>query len=310
MRSAACSPLTAAPTLRANLFGALVGLRTKVADRAEVGDAMRRRQDDDTKQALAENAAALVRAELQAQAGANPNYRRALASAGDEVPVPVDATPELRLVLDASNATTKAVVAESGTWTEDRRGREWEAKWTAEWNARFDEEWGVAYSRPLKLALQGAGTMQKGYRRVGVAALGAAVVIAALFAWIDGPEGTPGAGALAGSVGGAIGLLGIGLYGGAQAIERVLEFTVGRWAFKDTPGREMDRALIMLGCGILVGCLVAVLLDAGLLGQVASGDPADSWFHGADILITGLAIGGGAKPLHDLLTWIRLPKPP
>jgi hypothetical protein len=31
----------------------------------------------------------------------------------------------------------------------------------------------------------------------------------------------------------------------------------------------------------------------------------DRSFLWADAMITGLAIGGGAKPVHDLLTWIR-----
>ncbi|MET0144536.1 MAG: S8 family serine peptidase [Ilumatobacteraceae bacterium] len=269
--------------LRANAFRGLLALRSKLEVSRDMGASIRLGQDQATRDRMAANAGALVRAEMQAHAGANPNYRRALASATDQLPVPKDATPELQMVVDESNRTARAV-ASGSTW---------------------DAEWGVGLSRPLLLALQGAGTMRKGYRRVGVIALLVAVAIAAVYAWWD----TPGSDRSIGAVGGAVGLLGIGLYGGALAIERVLEFTIGRWAFKDTPGREMDRALILLGCGILLGCLVTIVLDAGLLAQVASSDPDDRWFHGADILVTALAIGGGAKPIHDLLTWIKLPRP-
>ncbi len=226
------------------------------------------------RQRAATTAGTLLGAELRAHAGANPNFRRALASATDEIPVPAEASPELRLVATETNR---------------------------EPGADMPADWGVGLSRPLKQALLGNGSMRRGFRSVGMIAL--AATVAAIWLFYDaGPDGAPGA------VTTAIGALGIGLYGGAQAIERLLELTVGRWAFKNVPGREMDRALILLGIGIFLGALASITLDTGLLSLVAQTTPDDPWFHRADVLVTALAIGGGAKPLHDLMTRISVAK--
>ena len=221
-------------------------------------------------------ASKLLGAELRAHAAGNANFRRALASATDTLPVPVGATPELELVMDETNR-------------EPGEG--------------LPEDWGVGLSRPLRLALHGVGSMRRGYRSVGLAAL---VITVLLVVLLDDPATTPTTSPL--ETGGVLALLGIGLFGSAQAIERLLEFTVGRWAFKDVPGREIDRALILLGCGFLLGAAAAMILDLGLLDMVTSAHPDDATFRKADVLVTALAIGGGAKPLHDLLTRIQIGK--
>jgi CRP-like cAMP-binding protein len=53
--------------------------------------------------------------------------------------------------------------------------------------------------------------------------------------------------------------------------------------------------------------LASLLLRFGILRDVSDPTawPGDRPFLWADAMVTGLAIGGGAKPVHDLLTWIR-----
>jgi hypothetical protein len=221
-------------------------------------------------------AAKLLAAELRSHAGANPSFRRALSSAIDTLPVPAGATPELELVMEETNR-------EPGD--------------------RLPADWGVGLSRPLRQALHGVGSMRRGFRSVGVAALLLAVVLVVLL-----DDTSAELRELVSGTAPGLALLGLGLYGSAQAIERLLEFTVGRWAFKDVPGREMDRALILLGCGVLIGAIASMVLDLGLLGQVAAEHTDDGVFRKADVVVTALAIGGGAKPIHDLLTRIKIGK--
>jgi hypothetical protein len=64
----------------------------------------------------------------------------------------------------------------------------------------------------------------------------------------------------------------------------------------------------LLGCGFVVGGAGAMVLDLGLLDMVTNTHPGDATFRKADVLVTALAIGGGAKPLHDLLTRIQIGK--
>jgi hypothetical protein len=169
----------------------------------------------------------------------------------------------------------------------------------------LSDDWGVGLSLPLRRALQGVGNVSRGYRWIGMVGLAAAAFAAIILYSSFSVDTTHVSSTLAG-LGGTLSLLGIGIYGGAQAIERMLEFTVGRWAFKDTPGREADRALIMLGAGMLLGTLGAVVLKIGLLTQISSVHPPGNWFGRADTFVTGMAMGGGAKPVHDLLTRIRV----
>jgi subtilisin family serine protease len=251
----------------AGLLGALKPPRRSTAD------------DSESLAVAQDQAESLLGAELAAHSGANPNFRRAMAAAPTQLPIPDRATPELRLVLDETNRALAA-----GTLSDD---------------------WGVGLSLPLRRALQGVGNVSRGYRWIGMVGLAAAAFAAIIFYSSFSVDTTHVSSTLAG-LGGTLSLLGIGIYGGAQAIERMLEFTVGRWAFKDTPGREADRALIMLGAGMLIGTLAAVVLKIGLLTQIASVHPPGNWFGRADTFVTGMAMGGGAKPVHDLLTRIRI----
>ena len=230
----------------------------------------------------------LMSAELREHRRADPQFMRALVeSNGGEIPIPAGATDELRCVLDEHHNAPPGEVGQN-------------------------------FSAGLRKAFRGEARVQHGYRWIGVVALGLAVVVAIVWVRRCGAVDSVDAGGDGGntpnpgfsdfsSLAGAVGLIGIGVYGAAQGIERLLEFTIGRWAFRDVPGREADRALILLGAGVLLGTLASLVLRFGILRDVS--DPTawrgDDPFGWADAMITGLAIGGGAKPVHDLLTWIR-----
>jgi len=199
--------------------------------------------------------------------------------------VPAGATPELARVL-ATSSDDAARVAANRKLTE----------------TPLQDDWGVGFSKPLKRALQGQADAARSWRWVGIAGLLAAVLLAATLGRDEAQLLRFGPGLV-----GLISFLTIGVYAIAQAIERLLEFTVSRVVFRDVPGREADRALILLGIGIALGVIAAVAFDVGLIATVAVTSPEGSWDEAMDALVTGLAVGGGAKPVHDLLTRIRLP---
>jgi hypothetical protein len=104
-----------------------------------------------------------------------------------------------------------------------------------------------------------------------------------------------------------VGFITLGVYAVAQGIERLLELTVARVVYRGVPGREADRVLILLGVGVVLGVGAAITFDVGLIATIAESKPDGAWDEGMDAMVTGLAVGGGAKPVHDLLTRIRLP---
>ncbi len=61
-----------------------------------------------------------------------------------------------------------------------------------------------------------------------------------------------------------------------------------------------------------ISLLICGVLGLGLLEAVATVEPADSaWkdvFSAVDVLVTGLAVGAGTKPLHDLISRIEKSK--
>lgn len=203
-----------------------------------------------------------------------------------DLPVPAGATPELSTVLASSSAAA-------------RRAAEQELS-----TADLDDKWGVGFSSALRDALHGRAETVKGRRYIGVIALGVAIAIAVVAGFadrsLDDLDFTAGFASL-------IGFFAIGVYAVAQGIERLLEFTVARLVYRGVPGREADRALILLGVGIVLGVGAAVTFDVGLIATIAESKPEGAWDEGMDAMVTGLAVGGGAKPVHDLLTRIRLP---
>lgn len=92
-----------------------------------------------------------------------------------------------------------------------------------------------------------------------------------------------------------------GFYVVAQAVERVLEFVL-------PPGEgsaqaKADRVVVVGGLATVLGIALSLALGLYFLRAVQIQTPA-TWL---DVLITGLVIGGGTKPLHDLITRIEKP---
>jgi hypothetical protein len=54
--------------------------------------------------------------------------------------------------------------------------------------------------------------------------------------------------------------------------------------------------------------LVCGALGLGLIEAVASVEGGDAWFQRVDLIVTGLAIGAGTKPLHDLISRLEKSK--
>lgn len=160
-----------------------------------------------------------------------------------------------------------------------------------------------AKSKELRKALRGNATVRGRYRWFGLFLLILSVAASiGLAAWYDGGDALRFATSTT--------VLITGFYIAAQALERVTEYTVGRIAFNDQPNRQTERALILLGATVLLGCLFAGLTGFRLLdllaGDAASEFDEDTWSRSTNVLVTGLAIAGGTKPLHDLLTRIRV----
>lgn len=70
-----------------------------------------------------------------------------------------------------------------------------------------------------------------------------------------------------------------------------------------------DRAILFWAIATVASLLVCGLLELGLIQSIANvtGDSGDvpRWFQYADVVITGIAIGAGTKPLHDLIAFIQ-----
>jgi hypothetical protein len=77
---------------------------------------------------------------------------------------------------------------------------------------------------------------------------------------------------------------------------------------------KAHRALIFWAWATILALLVCGVLELGLIQTIAhvTGTGADekvpSWFVGLDVVITGIAIGSGTKPLHDTITFIQASK--
>jgi len=99
-----------------------------------------------------------------------------------------------------------------------------------------------------------------------------------------------------------------GFAAAAVIVERVLELLspfVPWWA-PPTPRVEQkkaDRGYAMIGIATLLGVLASAA--CGLYFGHAIGMSLSRW---ADILLTGLAIGGGAKGLHEVLKSLQKAK--
>ena len=102
-----------------------------------------------------------------------------------------------------------------------------------------------------------------------------------------------------------------GFYVAAQVIERLLEVVSPLLPFWPPPlsndpavkaaHTKADRAAVVLGLATLAG--VAASCGFGLYFLAAIGMTSVS--HSVDTVVTGLTVGAGTKPLHDLITGIQ-----
>ncbi len=96
-------------------------------------------------------------------------------------------------------------------------------------------------------------------------------------------------------------------YGVTQGVERLLEVVsqfVPPWG--DTDQDKSDRAIEMLGIATVAG--VAASMVFGLYFPRAIGvnyGHSNNWETAADVIVTGLIISGGTKPLHDLIKLVE-----
>jgi hypothetical protein len=67
---------------------------------------------------------------------------------------------------------------------------------------------------------------------------------------------------------------------------------------------QANRKIMLWAVASVMGLATAVLMNLTLIESIASvtkSGAAAGWFERLDVVITGLAIGGGTKPLHDLI---------
>ena len=67
---------------------------------------------------------------------------------------------------------------------------------------------------------------------------------------------------------------------------------------------QANRKILLWAVASVLGLAAAVLMNLTLIESIAAvttSGGAAGWFERLDVVITGLAIGGGTKPLHDLI---------
>jgi hypothetical protein len=78
-------------------------------------------------------------------------------------------------------------------------------------------------------------------------------------------------------------------------------------------GIQANRAVLFWALATAIALVVCGRLGLGLIQSVAEvtgseGSEIPAWFRNWDVVITGLAIGAGTKPLHDLISFIQSKK--
>lgn len=72
---------------------------------------------------------------------------------------------------------------------------------------------------------------------------------------------------------------------------------------------QADRALAFWALATVLSLLICGLLELGLIQSIAKVTGTDGdipgWFTDVDVVLTGIAIGSGTKPLHDLIAFIQ-----
>ena len=68
------------------------------------------------------------------------------------------------------------------------------------------------------------------------------------------------------------------------------------------------RAIPLWAAASIISLLVCSALGLGLISAVSSTPPSGEFVGTIDVLLTGLAVGAGTKPLHDLISRIEKAK--
>jgi hypothetical protein len=219
-----------------------------------------------------QNVQAVVKSEAEHHYQTDPEFRDSVDDTNATPSVPAGATREFRGLVGAFNASTDG---------DSARG---------------------AMSKTLRRSLAGKASVRGRYRWVGmlVLLLALAFSFGLGYRWgVDDPV----------RIATSTTVLFTVFYVAAQALERTVEYTFGRVVFYKKPDRVTERALILLGITIALGCLLAGatgfrLLEA-LAGEDASVNELGDFSRTVSVFVTGLAIGGGTKPLHDLISRIQ-----
>lgn len=71
-----------------------------------------------------------------------------------------------------------------------------------------------------------------------------------------------------------------------------------------------ERSLILWCIATSISVLITAALGLGLIAAISKAGtfPDKEWLHALDIVLTGVAIGAGTKPLHDLISRIEKSK--
>jgi hypothetical protein len=93
-----------------------------------------------------------------------------------------------------------------------------------------------------------------------------------------------------------------GFYVAAQAVERIFEFILPPGT--GTPQARADRVPILGGLATVAGVVLSLVLGLRFVAAVDVSDPPE-WL---DVFLTGVIIGAGTKPLHDLISRIEKKK--
>jgi hypothetical protein len=90
-----------------------------------------------------------------------------------------------------------------------------------------------------------------------------------------------------------------GFYVAAQAVERLIEIVLPEGA--GTAQAKAERVLVIGGVAFVLGVVASLVLGLRFLSAVQVSTPP-RWL---DVVVTGLVISGGTKPLHDLIGLIQ-----
>jgi hypothetical protein len=71
---------------------------------------------------------------------------------------------------------------------------------------------------------------------------------------------------------------------------------------------KAERAIPLWAAASVLGLLVCAVLGLGLIEAIAKLRPGSEFIRTVDVLLTGLAVGAGTKPLHDLIARIEKAK--